>query len=548
MKKLSFLIVLLLFSAGTIFSQGILGGKVSGNFQIDAQYYQKDSLIGAEEVDEKILINAFSNIVYSNDKFSAGVRFEMYQNPLVGFNKKNKGSGIPFRYASYNDGDWEITLGNYYEQFGSGLLFRTYEERNLGFDNAMDGVRIRVNPHKSLTIKAVWGTQRCFWDKSEGIVRGIDGEININELFAKMNESKLKIIGGLSFVTKYQSDQDPIYNLPKNVGGFAGRLNIGYGKINLLTEYAQKINDPNATNNMIYKPGEALSVNASYSQKGFGILLSALRADNMDFRSDRYVTESALNINYLPSLTRQHSYALSAFYPYASQNNGQMSFQGQINYKIKKSTPLGGKYGMDVAINYSKVFDIQKSAINDSTSIGEAGTDGYKSNFFELGNTILFEDFNIEIGKKINSRLKLIFDYIYLTYNKSILEGHPGVSTVYAHISVLDASYKINDKNSIRVELQQMETKQDLGSWANVGIEYTIAPKWFFSVGDTYNYGNPDSDKQIHYYNASVGFVKNTLRFAIAYGKQRKGILCVGGVCREVPAANGLSVTITGTF
>lgn len=548
MKKLSFLIVLLIFSAGTTFSQGILGGKVSGNFQVDAQYYQKDSLIGAEEIDEKILINAFSNIVYTNDKFSAGVRFEMYQNPLVGFNKKNKGSGIPFRYASYNDGDWEITLGNYYEQFGSGMLFRTYEERNLGFDNAMDGIRIRVNPHKSLTIKAVWGTQRYFWDKSEGIVRGIDGEININELFAKMNESKLKIIGGLSFVTKYQSDQDPIYNLPKNVGGFAGRLNIGYGKINLQTEYAQKINDPNATNNMIYKPGEALSVNASYSQKGFGILLSALRADNMDFRSDRYVTESALNINYLPSLTRQHAYALSAFYPYASQNNGQMSFQGQINYKIKKSTPLGGKYGMDIALNYSKVFDIQKSAINDSTLIGEAGTDGYKSNFFELGNTILFEDFNIEIGKKINSRLKLIFDYIYLTYNKSILEGHPGASMVYAHISILDASYKINDKNSIRVELQQMETKQDLGSWANVGVEYTIAPKWFFALGDSYNYGNPDKDKQIHYYNASIGFVKNTLRFALSYGKQRKGILCVGGVCREVPAANGVSVTLTGSF
>lgn len=549
MKKFSFLITIVFLSVSTsIFSQGILGGKISGNFQVDAQYYQKDSLIGAEDVEEKMLINAFSNIVYSYEKFTAGIRFEMYQNPLVGFNKKYKGSGIPFRYANYNDGDWEITVGNYYEQFGNGLIFRSYEERNLGFDNAMDGIRFRANPHKSFTIKGVWGIQRYFWEKGEGIVRGIDGELNVNELFAKMNESKLKIIGGFSFVSKYQVDQDPLYNLPKNVGAFAGRLNIGYGKINLQSEYAYKINDPNATNNMIYKPGEALLINASYSQKGFGILLSALRADNMDFRSDRYVSESALNINYLPSLTRQHAYALSAFYPYASQNNGQMSFQGQVNYKIKKSTVLGGKYGMDLALNYSRVFDIQKTAIDENTSIGQTGTDGYKSSFFDIGKTVLFEDFNIEVGKKINNRLKFIFDYIYLTYNKDVLEGHPGAPTVYAHISILDIAYKINDNNSIRFEIQQLETKQDMGSWANASFEYTIAPKWFISAGDTYNYGNEESSKRIHYYNASIGFVKNTLRFALSYGKQRKGILCVGGVCREVPAANGLSVTITGTF
>ncbi len=548
MKKNSFLIIVFLFVSGSLFSQGVLGGKISGNFQIDAQYYQKDSLIGAEDVDEKMLINAFSNIVYSNDKFSAGIRFEMYQNPLVGFNKKYKGSGIPFRYAKYNDGDWEVTVGNFYEQFGNGLLFRSYEERNLGFDNAMDGIRFRANPHKSISIKGVWGTQRYFWDKGEGIVRGLDGELNLNELISKMNESKFKIIGGFSFVSKYQSDQDPVYNLPKNVGAFAGRLNIGYGKINLQSEYAYKINDPNATNNMIYKPGEALLVNASYSQKGFGILFSALRADNMDFRSDRYVSESALNINYLPSLTRQHAYALSAFYPYASQNNGQMSFQGQLNYKIKKSTLLGGKYGMDLALNYSRVHDLQKSAIDENTMIGQTGTDGYKSDFFDIGKTVLFEDFNIEIGKKLNSRLKFIFDYIYLTYNKDVLEGHPGDPTVYANISILDIAYKINDNNSVRFEFQQLEAKQDMGSWANASVEYTIAPKWFFSAGDTYNYGNEDSDKRIHYYNASIGFVKNTLRFALSYGKQRKGILCVGGVCREVPAANGLSVTVTGTF
>lgn len=550
MKQIT-IITLLFFAlaAKNLYSQGVLGnGKFSGNFQTDAQYYQKDSLIGAEEVEEKMLINAFANIVYTNDKFTAGMRFEMYQNPLVGFNRKYKGSGIPYRYATYNNGDWEVTIGNYYEQFGNGLLFRSYEERNLGFDNAMDGIRFRATPHASVTIKGIWGNQRHFWDKGEGIVRGLDLDFNVNEISEKLAEWKLRITSGASFVSKYQQDQDPLYNLPKNVAGFAGRMGIGYGKFSLNGEYAHKINDPNATNNMIYKPGEALMLNAAYSQKGLGILVSALRSDNMDFRSDRYVTESALNINYIPSLTRQHSYALSAFYPYATQFNSQMSVQAQINYKIKKTTLLGGRYGTDVALNYSRVHDIQKSKIDELTEIGKNGTDGYKSNFFQPGDVVLFEDFNIEIGKRINKKLKLIVDYIYLTYNKSVLEGHIGDPTVYAHIGIADFTYRINPKNAVRLEAQHMFTEQDEGSWANLSAEYTISPMWFFGVGNSYNYGNEIEEKRIHYYNASVGIVKNNLRFALTYGKQRKGILCVGGVCREVPASNGLAVTLTGTF
>ena len=39
-----------------------------------------------------------------------------------------------------------MTVGNFYDQFGSGLVFRSYEERNLGIDNAMDGFRLILQP------------------------------------------------------------------------------------------------------------------------------------------------------------------------------------------------------------------------------------------------------------------------------------------------------------------------------------------------------------------------------------------------------------------
>jgi len=554
MKKITLTFCLLNFSIA-IFSQTLekvqnvlSSGKITGNYCIDAQYYNKDSLIGAEEIDEKVRINALANINYINDKFSAGIRFEMYQNPLVGFSPKLKGQGIAYRYANYNHGDWEVTIGNYYDQFGNGLIFRSYEDRYLGFDNSMDGIRFRATPHKSFTIKGIWGVQRFYWEKGDGIVRGLDAELNINELSPKIQQSDFQSNIGFSFISKYQKDDDPIYILPKNVAAFAGRLNMSYKSFQFNTEYAYKINDPNTTNNMIYKPGEALLLNFSYSKKGLGIILSALHCDNMLFRSDRYISENALSINYLPALPRQHAYTLSAFYPYATQYNGQVSFQGQVNYKFKKNTPLGGKYGTEIAFNYSRSQDIARNQINDSTAINQDGTLGYKSSLFGLGKTLLFQDFNFELAKKITSSTKLIFDYVFLTYNKAVLEGHPDDPIINAHIVIVDLNQKITKTHNLKIELQHLYTKEDDGSWINGMIEYSIAPKWFFSVSDSYNYGNLETNRKIHYYNAAIAFVKDSFRVALQYGKQRKGIICVGGVCRELPASNGFAISITGNF
>ena len=131
MKKTGLILLLVIISSNA-FSQGIFGGKVTGNFQMDLQMSKEDTVIGAEKVNEKALMNAFTNILYTNGDFSAGMRFEAYLNPILGFDKQYKGAGFAYRFASYKKDFLEITAGNFYEQFGSGLVFRSYEERNLG--------------------------------------------------------------------------------------------------------------------------------------------------------------------------------------------------------------------------------------------------------------------------------------------------------------------------------------------------------------------------------------------------------------------------------
>ncbi len=98
------------------------------------------------------------------------------------------------------------------------------------------------------------------------------------------------------------------------------------------------------------------------------------------------------------------------------------------------------------------------------------------------------------------------------------------------------------------MEMQYMHTQQDSGSWVAGLLEYSIAPKWFFSVRDEFNFDNPLSDNTYHYYSASFGYTNGPNRIQISYGLQREGILCVGGVCRRVPAASGFTVMLTSSF
>lgn len=557
MKKKTLLSVsvlfLLLCTTATVAQNFLEGGRVSGNFQLDAQIYKADSAIGAGEVDEKMLMNAFANLLYSNGNFNAGLRFETYLNPIQGYDPRYKGSGVPYWFGSWRNEQFEITVGNFYEQFGSGMILRSYEERNLGYDNAFKGAKVRFSPLAGVTLKGLIGTQRYFWDQGTGIVRGLDGEFALNDIFDKEGNCKTRVTLGGSFVSKYQQTEeiyagiDTLLILPANVASYAARINVAHGKFAFDGEYAGKMNDPSFTNNFIYKNGHSLLIQTSYSSKGLGIIASAKRTDNMSYKSQRTESGSFLDINYLPALTRQHAYSLSAMYPYATQPNGEMALQGQVNYKIKRGSLIGGKYGTDIAVNYSRITSIKKETADGESKIGKPGTAGYKSPFLAFGDELYFQDFNIEIQRKFTNSFKALISYIYQDYNVLIIEGYEE-PMVKAHIVIADATYKFDNKQALKMEYQQLFTKQDDGDWLQVLLEYTFAPKWYFTIADQYNYGNSDKDRKFHYPTVSAGYTNGSNRLMMSYGKQREGIICVGGVCRTVPASNGLTLTLTSTF
>ena len=530
-------------------------GNLSGNMEIDFQHYKPDSRIGADTVREKIGFQSFAKLIYRNKNLEAGLRYEIFAPPLQGIDTDFKGHGIAHRYLTYRHDLFEITAGHFYEQFGNGLTLRSYNEWALGYDNALDGVRVKLKPGKGITIKGLVGKHRNYWGNSPGTIRGVDGEIYTNKLLPFLKDKKTKIILGGSFVSRFQKDKNIKYKIPENVGTYAGRTKIIHGGLRFKGEYAHKINDPSSINNFIYKPGEALLLEGTYSKRGFGATFTAKRIDNMSFKSDYNATGIPMDINFLPSLSKQSTYELANIYPYATQPTGEMGIQGSFYYMFERNSTLGGKYGTRFTVDYSRIQDIEQEAPTDTTSIGESGTLGYDSDFFAWSSFTFFEQLNIGFDKKLNKDWNMHLEYANITYDP-LIKGDQGKEKVNGHLGIADVEYSIKMRQSIRLELEHIFTDQEdmheddfsAGDWAMALLEYNIKD-YFFAVKDLYNYRNPSTGiDNLHYFKIAAGFSKGPHRMSVSYGRQREGINCVGGVCRPEPAANGLKITITSNF
>ena len=261
----------------------------------------------------------------------------------------------------------------------------------------------------------------------------------------------------------------------------------------------------------------------------------------MAFRSRRSQILTAAFINNMPAFAYQHTYALAAMYPYATQAApGEWAFQGAFSYLFKRKTALGGKYGTKLKANISYIRGIKRDnpvLVNGS----EYGTDGGKTKFFGFGD-VYYTDLNLQLEKKITSAFHLNAMYMYQRYNKQVIEGHGGM--VDAHIGVVDAKYKFDKRFTLRGELQYLATKQDRKDWCYGLLELSVLPYLMFSVSDMWNCGGDDT----HYYMGTVTGTYRSNRLMLGYGRTKAGYNCSGGVCRYVPASRGFQIAYSYNF
>ena len=504
-----------------VFGQQDQGVTLHGTVQSDVLLPQTDSAIGAEKTGD-VLTNTYVDLQLQSQYVDAGVRMEYLEHPLPGFERDFAGWGVPHFWVKGRLGCAELTAGTFYEQFGSGFILRTYEERSLGIDNSLLGGRLVLKPTKGVTVKALSGRQRRYWSWNKGLVSGADAEVALNEWLPALAKSGTELTLGASWVNKYEAQEDIFVdathrlNLPEFVNAWDVRATLNNGPWSLLAEYAQKTQDPSFDNQYSYDRGTAALFSGSYSKRGLSLLLQVKRSENMSFRSRRSMIGTSSFINHLPAFTQDHTYALAALYPYATQlAGGEWAWQAEAGYNFKRKTALGGKYGMNVKVNFSHV---------------------------RWEGTTFYQDLDVQLSRKLTKDFRLTLMYMNQRYNKTVVEGEGGI--VRSNIFIADGKYQFSPKVTLRTELQYLATADDQGDWAYGLAELSLAPHWMLTASDMYNVG----ETHLHYYQGGVAFSTGAHRLQLGYGRTRAGYNCSGGVCRYVPASKGVTLSYNYNF
>ncbi len=519
---------------------------ISGNLQVTGNFFIEDTTILANntpQYDHQLYgAESWLNLNYSGFGFDIGVRFDAFQNSnLLNRQDSYSDQGIGRWYIRKKIQNLGISAGYLYDQIGSGIIFRAFEDRTLLIDNALAGIRLNYDLGENWTAKAFTGRQKRQFDLYSAVVKGasIDGFISPDSLaegkkfwslapgFGMVNRTLDDgtmgvVVGDLAtylpqdlITPKYNTYAFSLYNT-LTFGDFSWYFEGAYKTddviINPFLE-RQTIIGTTVTGKIVSEPGTVIYNSLSYSRKGLGVNVEYKRTQDFTLRTDPFGLLNRGQINFLPAMSRVNTYRLTARYAPATQELGEQAFQ--VDLRFNPSRKLGFN------VNFSNITN--------------------------LDDLLLYRELYTEVFYKYKRKWTITGGVQLLNYNQDIYENKPGVPIVEAITPYVEYLYKFDRKKSLRLEFQYMNTEEDFGSWVFGLAEFSVAPHWIFTVSDMYNLDDKKT-QPYHYPRIDVAYINNANRFGLSYIKQVEGIVCTGGICRLEPAFSGFRLNINSTF
>lgn len=532
-------------------------GQFSGNLLLNYQKYDRDDSIGANTRvyrENSSSVEAWLFMNYRIKGYSFTVRYDAFNNsPLLNPQGSYTNHGIGYWQVSKQVDELNITVGSFYDQFGSGILFRAYEQRQLGIDYAIQGVRLQYDFSPNWRVKAFSGNQKGNIDNRFGFSKQVVSGINLEGMFNLGKDAALGTLQVGTSALNRNIDRETMslleaeintYDVSKrfypkyNVYGFNGYFTYTLG--NLVWNAEANFKSPEAIrdlgNKLMLSDGKVLYTSLSWGKSGMkwgkhkasiGMNIQARHVDRFPLRTSP--NEILLNgmLSYLPSLTRQNTYRLMARYNAPAQELGEQGIQGEVDIKPRKGT--------QITLNGSYV-----------RSLPSNGRNGQR--------ILLFREMYGEVIQTLSKKAKLKLGLQSVIYNQSRYEQEPEYEDVHTFTPFGELTLKLPKHRSLRIEAQYLHTEKDQGSFANLVAEFYVTPVFYFGAGDMVNidphrYSNMViANRVLHYPSFYVGYTKGNSWFTFGYLKQQAGVNCSGGICRVEPAFSGFRFTVSTNF
>src|SRR5690606_1315025 len=264
-------------------------GQLNVGFESNAQWYIDDNKIQISEIDaeERIRSNSYLKLDYYIKNWEFGLQAESYTpKALLNYAPGLEKTDVGTIYARYNNTELglNVTAGHFYEQFGSGLTLRSWEDRQLGINNAIFGGRVNYDTGTGINATILGGKQRIGmgFDLADSFISGADLGVSISDM-TNMESTDLSV--GASFVSRYENLQDLYPELDKTTNMYSFRADLTQGNFYIGAEYVYKTDDALVEGQGVVQDileekqydGNALLVNMGYSQRGFGLDINLRR-------------------------------------------------------------------------------------------------------------------------------------------------------------------------------------------------------------------------------------------------------------------------------
>lgn len=538
-------------------------GQFSGNLLLTYQKYVRDDSIGANTKvykENTASADAWLFMQYRIKGYSFILRYDAFNNsPLLDPQSAYTNHGVGFWQINKSVDKLDITMGSFYDQFGTGILFRAYEQRQIGIDYAIQGMRLKYNINDKWAVKGFAGNQKGNIKNRFGFANQVISGLNIEGNLDLGKDSKYGALQlGASAVNR-TLDRETMDRLVGTINTYdladrfypkynvyGGNAYLTYTKDNFSWTVEGNVKSKEAImddNSKFYlRSGNVLYTSMSWGKGGWnlgkqkasvGLNVQARHVDHFSFRTAP--TENLLNglVSYLPSMTRQNTYRLLSRYNAPGQAMGEDGIQGEIEFKPRKGTQIffNGSYVQTLASN---------GKLNTTTGVKEAEK--------------LFSENYIEVVQKIGKHDKLKLGVQRIIYNQTRYESEPEYVPVKTFTPFGEWLHTMNQGKSLRVEWQYLNTKNDQGSFANLMIEMFVNKNLSIAVADMVNVVPHRyermiiADKVLHYPTFFIGYTEKNTVFTLAFLKQQQGVNCSGGICREEPAFSGVRFTVSSNF
>lgn len=540
MKIFLLVILFLLFPFSTILSQDF-STSVSNQLKAGSGFeYFGESLTKQK----KNYFENFSDVRIFSPKLTIGFRLEYSNPPEYGLNF----IGLRKKFIEFGGNGLNLRAGDFYTLFGKGLSLNLFENRNLAFDNGLNGLKATYETN-FLKAQLVGGDLDFLEPLSIYL-----GNPRIENYKVRGALLEISPINNLSIGGSFVYSEGKLPSVISNIDTIEVHIPEIFIKtkiedLDFFVSYALKRTSMSGKDT---SRGSGFYSSLSYSGEGFGITFEYkdYRFDIVDptRRSDPFRPTKALPFQNPPIVHKEHIFTLTQRLPHVVDFNDEVGFQFDAFVSITNQLTLNTNFALaskhyDYILNPSSYqFERRKVGSDLLPSLNKL-----RSPFWEL-----YVDLEYYLPNEIDSYVRIGFNRRSETKNEQMNLYRPiqptRITTIPLEIQKVwyeNFSSKFISESQWVLEFPQTEKyfnqllaiSMNLYSKLSLGMRYELTTNKF-EIGGRKNW---------IVFEGGYRFGTNH-SLILSYGRERGGTVCSNGICRQVLPFDGFRLLLTSNI